>query len=133
MATPGNMLSKPSSKPCPPSVKSVRAGQVKFRSVDPRVSVIICKGTSSTENRVESEFGASNFTTSNAKQRRLLFSSKVPASKIPPVRLPRSSPAKLLTVPVFPPMLEIHEFRHEEVGKGVERNLRAELGIFKGP
>jgi hypothetical protein len=98
----------PSTKFCPPTVRSVKAGHDIFRSTEPIVLVMSCRGTSSTEKSEERELGASVFTTSKTKHTRLLPSRSVSALKTPPVRFPGSMPVKLLTVPVLPPILWFH-------------------------
>jgi len=103
---PGNIVLIASSNPCPPIVKSVKAGQERPVRAEPKVSVINCNGTSRTEKRVDNEFGARVLTTSKTKHIKLFPSRSVSALKTPPLASLRSTPVKLFTVPVFPPMLE---------------------------
>ena len=53
----------------------------------------------------ESALGLANLSTSKTKQSRLFFSRRVVRLRTPPVKSERSTPVKLLTVPVLPPML----------------------------
>lgn len=77
--------------------------------------------------RVEKIFdkmlGATVLTTSNVKQSKLLPSRRVRAFKTPPVMLARSTPAKLLTVPVLPPVLTKKKYCQP-------RKLHAQFGFF---
>lgn len=66
----------PCSKFVPPTVSSVSAGQVKF-SAEPILFVINDRGVLTTEKRVDSRLGEAVFTTSKAKQTRLLPSRRV--------------------------------------------------------
>jgi hypothetical protein len=112
---PGNIFWMTSSNPCPPSVNSVKAGHERPVRAEPRVPVINCNGPSRTEKSVDSEFGASVATASKTKHIRLLPWRRLSALKIPPVKFPISTPVKLLTVPVFPPMLQVSQrlYSHE--------------------
>jgi hypothetical protein len=103
---PGNIFLMAFSNPCPPSVKSVKAGHEKPVRAEPRVPVINCNGPSRIEKRVDNEFGASVATASKTKHIKLLPWRRLSALKIPLVKSPISTPVKLLTVPVFPPMLQ---------------------------
>lgn len=105
LAAPGNSDSIASPKSCPPIVISLKAGQVKSRSAAPRASKRIWRGTSIISKIVDRELGDRVLRTSKMKQRRLLPSSRVSAFKSPPVRSFKSTPVKLSTVPVLPPML----------------------------
>ena len=102
---PGNIVLMASSNPCPPIFKSVKAGQARFVGAETKVSVINCNGASSTEKSDDNKLGARVLTASKTKQSRLLPSRRVSAFKIPPVKSSKLTPVKLLTVPVFPPML----------------------------
>jgi hypothetical protein len=62
-------------------------------------------GTETVANIDESEFGAKVATTVSAKQIKLLPSRSVAVLRIPPVISVVSRPVKLLTFPVFPPIL----------------------------
>lgn len=67
--------------------------------------VTISSGTESTSYRPESALGLANLRTSKTKQSRLFFSRRVVKLRTPPVKSVRSTPVKLLTVPVLPPIL----------------------------
>lgn len=95
----------PSSKLCPLIVRSVKAGHDMLRSVEPSVLVMRSRGASSTEKIVDRKFGARVFMASKTKHIRLLPSSSVSALKTPLVRSLMSTPVKLLTVLVLPPIL----------------------------
>jgi len=94
-----------SSNPCPPIFESVKAGQARLVRAETKVSVINFNGASSTEKSDDNKLGARVLTASKTKQRKLLPSRRVSAFKIPPVKSSKLTPVKLLTVPVFPPML----------------------------
>jgi hypothetical protein len=98
-----------SSNPFPPIVSSVRAGHERLVRAEPIVLVISCNGASRVVKSVDNELGARVLTASKTKHIRLLPSRRVSALKTPPVRFSISTPVKLLTVPVFPPMLQLSQ------------------------
>ena len=67
--------------------------------------VTISSGTDRVLYRPERALGLANLRTSKTKQSRLFFSRRVDRLRTPPVKSERSTPVKLLTVPVLPPML----------------------------
>ena len=89
----------------PPICRSSNAGHVKFNNGAATALLINSRGAARVLYRPESALGLANFSTSKTKQSRLFFSKRVVRLRTPPVRSDRSTPAKLLTLPVFPPML----------------------------
>lgn len=127
-AAPGNIDSIASPKFCPPIVISLKAGQVKSRSAAPRVSKRIWRGTSIISKTVDRELGDRVLRTSKTKQRRLLPSSRVWAFRTPPVKSFKSTPVKLSTVPVLPPMLDGIVSSRRQMMEW--RNSPAKLGVL---
>ena len=84
---------------------SSNAGHEKFNSGVDIASLIKSNGIDSVLYKPARALGLRNFRTSNAKQRRLFSFKRVLRLKTPPVASDKSIPVKLLTVPVFPPIL----------------------------
>ena len=90
---------------CPPIVRSSNAGHDIFNNGAATALVMNSNGAASVLYNPESAPGLANLSTSKTKQSRLFFSRRVLRLRTPPVRSERSTPVKLLTVPVLPPML----------------------------
>lgn len=84
---------------------SSNAGHVKFNNGAATALLIKSRGAASVLYRPESALGLANLSTSKTKQSRLFFSKRVVRLRTPPVRSDRSTPVKLLTLPVLPPIL----------------------------
>lgn len=83
----------------------MNAGHEKFNSGVDIASLIISNAIEKALYSPASALGLRNFKTSNAKQSRLFSSKRVVRLKAPPVTSDKLIPVKLLTVPVFPPIL----------------------------
>lgn len=84
---------------------SSNAGHVKFNNGASTALLIKSRGAASVLYRPENALGLANLSTSKTKQSRLFFSKRVVMLRTPPVRSDRSTPVKLLTLPVLPPIL----------------------------
>jgi hypothetical protein len=93
--------------------------------------VMSSRGVASVAQIPDSALGLTVFTTSKIRHSRLLPSSRVVASRTPPVMLARLMPVKLLTVPVLPPMLEREkEIAHVSDGDCLGKRIYNRLVLY---